>query len=133
MSGWRWAIPILMAVTGFLAMPQEKTRAGNGSSSSKTSDLSAEKMYIINCASCHGIDGKGSGPAAVGLKKAAPDLTQISKRNNGQFPAAHVTRTIVGYESEAVHGSHDMPIWGVYFRPAELVALTEYIRSFQQR
>jgi len=79
------------------------------------------------------MDGKGAGLVAAALKKTPPDLTQISKRNNGQFPASHITRTIIGNEIEAVHGSHDMPIWGHYFRPVELLALTEYIRSIQQK
>lgn len=94
------------------------------------------------CASCHGNDGKGSGPAAPALKKAPPDLTQISKRNNGQFPAFRITHIIDGYEVVAVHGSREMPVWGNYFRDNEsrdetMLALrernlTEYIRSIQQ-
>jgi len=30
--------------------------------------------YMENCASCHGVDAKGDGPAARGLAVAPPDL-----------------------------------------------------------
>ena len=33
------------------------------------------KLYAENCFSCHGVDGKGTGPAAVALAHAPADLT----------------------------------------------------------
>jgi len=126
MNGWKWGLPILIGVTGFIAMPQEGKNEYTGA-----------EMYRTYCASCHGIDGKGSGPAAAALKKVPPELTQISKRNKGQFPAFRITHIIDGYEIEAFHGSHEMPIWGDYFRDKLLLELrehnlTEYIRSIQK-
>jgi len=121
----------LIAITGSIAMPQEKAN-----------DLSGAEMYRTYCASCHGVDGKGAGPAASALKKAVPDLTQIAKRNKGKFPDFRVTHIIDGYEVEAAHGSRDMPVWGDYFRSKKrddaIVLLrehnlTEYIRSIQQK
>jgi len=131
MSGWKPVIPILIAITGSIAMPQEKAN-----------DLSGAEMYRTYCASCHGVDGNGAGPAASALKKAVPDLTQIAKRNKGKFPDFRVTHIIDGYEVEAAHGSRDMPVWGDYFRSKKrddaIVLLrehnlTEYIRSIQQK
>jgi mono/diheme cytochrome c family protein len=135
MSGWKLAIPILVAVTGFMALPDEKVPTGG-------KELSGGEMYRTYCASCHGIDGKGAGPAAPALKKASPDLTRISQRNKGQFPDFRITHVIDGYEVVAFHGSRDMPIWGDYFRDNEtrdeaLIKLrehnlVEYIRSMQK-
>ena len=99
-------------------------------------------MYRTYCASCHGIDGKGSGPAADALKKGPPDLTQLAKHNNGHLQDFRILRIIDGYEIRAAHGSRYMPIWGDYFRMKQrdegIVAvrehnLVEYIRSIQQR
>lgn len=41
---------------------------------------SGEQTYFTYCALCHGIGG-GPGMFADALKKAAPDLTEIAKRN----------------------------------------------------
>jgi len=44
------------------------------------------------------------------------DLTQISKKNNGEYPFWKVYRTIDGREEVKSHGTRDMPIWGSDFR-----------------
>jgi mono/diheme cytochrome c family protein len=128
MSTWKMALPVLAIITSVVALSQQ-----NGSKN----DLSGAESYRVYCASCHGVDGKGGGPAAPALKKAPADLTQISKRNHGDFPAFRVTHIIDGYEIEAVHGSREMPVWGDYFRDKLLLELrehnlTEYLRSIQK-
>lgn len=127
MSPWKLAIPVAVAITAIAAAPQ-----------AKVNDLSGADSYRTYCASCHGVDGKGNGPAASALKKAPPDLTQIAKRNHGEFPAFRITHIIDGSEVLAVHGSREMPIWGDYFRDKLLLELrehnlTEYLRSIQQK
>jgi mono/diheme cytochrome c family protein len=67
------------------------------------------------CASCHGADGTGGGPAAPALKHKVPDLTQISKRSGNRFPRARIHDVIDGTETAAAHGSREMPIWGPIF------------------
>jgi mono/diheme cytochrome c family protein len=43
-------------------------------------------MFKEYCASCHGADAKGHGPAVRALKVAPPDLTMLSKeRFRNQF------------------------------------------------
>jgi len=74
-----------------------------------TKDL-GKREYDSNCASCHGADGKGNGPYNPYLKRSAPDLTTLAKRNGGVFPIARVYQTIEGAGAE--HGSSEMPIWG---------------------
>jgi mono/diheme cytochrome c family protein len=44
-------------------------------------------LFLKRCASCHGEEGKGNGPAAVALKNPPADLTQISKKMVARFPA----------------------------------------------
>ena len=142
MSSRKLPLPILIAVAGLIAMPQEQAQTGTGNVPLEASDLSGPQMYRTYCATCHGFDGKGSGPAAAALKKAPPDLTQIRKKNNGQFPDFRIMRIIDGYEIEAAHGSRDMPMWGDYFRSQQrdegIISLrernlTDYIRSIQQK
>src|ERR1700674_202975 len=42
---------------------------------------SGKNMFLNYCASCHGVDGKGNGPAAAALKPAPTDLTTLAKAN----------------------------------------------------
>ena len=107
-----------------------------------TSPASGKEMFHAYCASCHGTDAKGGGPAAPGLKKAPSDLTTLSKKNGGKFPALAV-RASIKDGSQIEHGSKEMPVWGpilmsvsgdnpgvVDQRVANLIA---YIQSIQVR
>ena len=77
-----------------------------------TSRSSGQEMFNAYCVSCHGRDGKGGGPAASALKVPPPDLTLLSKKNNGKFPSLHVYQVIKGDTAVSAHGSKDMPVWG---------------------
>ena len=68
--------------------------------------------YEISCMPCHGIDGRGDGPHAKTLKTFPADLTQIAKRNNGEFPYKKIADIIDGRATVAVHGPREMPVWG---------------------
>jgi mono/diheme cytochrome c family protein len=81
-----------------------------------TSRSSGQEMFNAYCVSCHGKDGKGGGPAASALKVPPPDLTLLSKNNNGKFPSLHVYQIIQGDAAVAAHGSKDMPVWGPVLR-----------------
>lgn len=83
-----------------------------------TYSLSGQEMYRTFCAPCHGVDGKGTGPAAAALKKAPADLTQLSKKNGGKFPGDRVRAFIEGTDQKTIeaHGSREMPVWGDVFR-----------------
>jgi len=73
-------------------------------------------MFKEYCASCHGVAGKGDGPAVVFLKTPPPDLRTMAQRNKGKYPAAKVESMLrFGPGSEA-HGALDMPTWGPIFR-----------------
>jgi mono/diheme cytochrome c family protein len=77
-----------------------------------TSPTSGEQMYATYCAVCHGTKGIGDGPAALAMKVPPADLTALSKKNNGAFPADRIHSVLrFGMETPA-HGSSDMPIWG---------------------
>ena len=80
-----------------------------------TPPSSGAEMYKAYCASCHGIDGKGNGPASPALKVKLPDLTQLTKNNGGKFPSTHVSNIIIGDSLVAAHGDKEMPVWGPAF------------------
>ena len=73
------------------------------------------KMYLDLCASCHGKDGTGNGPAAPALKVPSPSLVTIAKAHGGKFSYADVEDAINGKTrmmKTPAHGTIDMPIWG---------------------
>ena len=100
------------------------------------------KLFADNCASCHGADARGDGPAAVILKTPPPDLTKIAARNGGTFPTERVIEIIAGSaNSKSAHGSREMPVWGPVFSVAEwdmdfvqvrLENLAAYLKSLQR-
>lgn len=77
---------------------------------------SGKAMYLAYCASCHGADGKGNGPAARAMMLPPTDLTQLAAANGGKFPEKQVIQTIKGDSSAPSHGSKDMPVWGPIFQ-----------------
>jgi len=76
-------------------------------------------QYQRYCVVCHGETGKGDGILAETLLIKPADLTQLSKKNEGDFPFWRTYRIIDGREEIKVHGSHAMPIWGNWFRAEE--------------
>jgi hypothetical protein len=76
-------------------------------------------LFQEYCASCHGRDGTGNGPAADALKRVPPDLTTLAARSGGTFPTLRVARLIGGKDGEPFppsHGSREMPVWGPIFK-----------------
>ena len=77
---------------------------------------SGKPAFELYCATCHGRDAKGGGPASNLLTVKPADLTMISKKNNGTFPFWRVYGVIDGREDIKGHGDREMPIWGAEFR-----------------
>lgn len=103
-------------------------------------------IYLAECASCHGADGRGAGPAAAALDPTPPDLTTIAARNGGVFPRNQVMSTIDGLDRGS-HFSAAMPEFGAGDLgetviveedglgtpiPIRLLALADYLESIQR-
>jgi mono/diheme cytochrome c family protein len=105
--------------------------------------LEGGALYFAYCASCHGREAKGNGPAAAALRVTPPDLTTLSQRHGGKFPREFVEKTILGEDPVAVaHGSREMPVWGPFFgqiewdqdlRNVRVRNLSDYLDSIQER
>ncbi len=65
-----------------------------------------------NCASCHGMGGKGDGPFVEFLKQTPSDLTMLSKNNGGIYPQENIYEWIRDAEKIRAHGTQEMPVWG---------------------
>jgi mono/diheme cytochrome c family protein len=108
-----------------------------------TDPSSGKEMYNAYCASCHGADGKGNGPAAPALKVSPTNLTLLTARNHGSFPETHVAAVLQGDAMTPAHGSKDMPVWGPIFHSMgghsqaqmqlRIRNLTNYLESIQAK
>jgi len=74
-----------------------------------------KREFENSCADCHGMDAKGNGVLTANLKVAPPDLTLLTKNNEGVFPIERIYAVIDGRTQIASHGSRDMPIWGTRY------------------
>ena len=111
-------------------VPVTSTRADSG-----------VEMFKAYCATCHGVDGKGGGPAAAALKVPPSDLTLL-KQKSGKFPSANVAQILEGSNGIRAHGSTEMPLWGPIFHSLSpgndsvaklrIANLTKYIESMQK-
>ena len=97
------------------ATPQATTPTIKHVPAAYTTPSSGKGMYDAYCASCHGLDGKGNGPAASALKMPTTNLTTLAVTHGGAYPAAHVAAVIQGDAMTPAHGSKDMPVWGPIF------------------
>ena len=107
-----------------------------------TAEKAGQEVFRTYCAVCHGMDAKGNGPAASGLKKRPTDLTSLSQKNGGNFPAEVASSVIQGNDLITDHGTREMPMWGDAFRAMngdeimvqlKIRNLTAYIESIQRR
>ncbi len=83
-----------------------------------------KREFEANCASCHGLDGRGNGALGNLLRVSPPDLTQLAKKNQGIVPMNRLYEVIEG-GTVAAHGTRDMPIWGREYRIEDAENLKE--------
>ena len=109
-----------------------------------TRPVDGATIFRNNCAACHGLEGRGDGPVSKTLTRNVPNLTRLSQRNGGAFPAIHVRTTIMFGADDTLpaHGSKTMPIWGPIFHEIEfdqdlgnvrLENITKYLESIQRK
>ncbi len=102
------------------------------------------EVFRTYCASCHGTTARGDGPLASAMNRKPANLTEIAKRNGGQFPTELVFKVIDGRQAVRGHGGPDMPVWGDVFTrsrdagdaervKAVIQSLVDYLGSIQLR
>ena len=126
---------VLAICPSHTATAQSSTKVGTGA-------IDGKGLYQEFCASCHGRDARGNGPAAASLKIPATDLTHIAKQSGGNFPDTKILSILNGEAVAGAHGNRDMPVWGKAFNEissnlsvaqGRKHALVSYLESIQTR
>lgn len=133
----------LALIGAFTSTGQEATPIVKPTTAAATSPASGNDMFMHYCASCHGKDAKGDGPAAGALRQAPADLTVLAKQNGGKYPADKVTSILRGQTKLVAHGDQDMPVWGpVFWKMSQgheeqlhmrVANLNRYLESIQEK
>jgi len=135
-----WCVGVFVAAVAAMAAIAAGQTTGPRLPPLAIESMYGPDLYRFYCATCHGRDGKGGGPVAASLKNVPPDLTQLSRRQNGAFPRREVEMIIRG-PSTPTHGTDEMPVWGPIFLAldpsdarvnARINSLVSYIETMQK-
>ncbi|MFZ0286649.1 MAG: cytochrome c [Terriglobales bacterium] len=136
-------VALLVVVPLMFSNAQDQKPQIKHAAAPHTSPASGKEMFNAYCASCHGKDAKGDGPAAAALTTPPADLTTLAKRNDGKYPTDRVTSILRGQANVVAHGTQEMPVWGpVFWRMSQgqesmmqlrIANLNRYIESLQEK
>jgi mono/diheme cytochrome c family protein len=132
------------AIVTVFGMVRTQGKSEQEPATRQPSTASGKEMFLKYCASCHGEDGKGHGPAAIAMKTPPPNLTTLSRRHEGKkYPAGYVSAVLKFGKNLAAHGSEDMPVWGSRFKTLDPIHdptgqrhvddVVAYIESLQEK
>jgi mono/diheme cytochrome c family protein len=96
---WWLLLGMILAAAQPQSIPGEAVRVGH-------------QYFVRYCSACHGVEGRGDGPAASALQPPPANLTRIAQRHDGLFPVADISAAINGRTVIPAHGSREMPIRG---------------------
>lgn len=113
------AISGLMTGFGFWLAPQ------SGHTETDPQLEAGKKLYQQYCASCHGTDGKGNGPAARGWKPPPTNFVSGRLKFAKGLPA---TEQVIenGIPKTA------MPPWSGLLKDNQIKAVAKYVLSFRE-
>jgi mono/diheme cytochrome c family protein len=104
-----------------------------GSAAATPAASDGKTIYEAHCANCHGVAGKGDGPASSLLTVRPRDFTlgryKLRSTESGSVPTDDdLVRTI----KTGMHGSA-MPEWSVFLNDTQVQAVATYVKSFSRR
>jgi mono/diheme cytochrome c family protein/Tol biopolymer transport system component len=117
--------PLQVPFTIAIAAPGEAGGPLNPLPVNAQSVLAGQKLYLANCAVCHGASGGGDGPAAAGINPRPANFTQH------MVPGKHTDGQVFlwiknGYPNTA------MPAWDKRLADEQIWQLVSYLRTFGQ-
>jgi mono/diheme cytochrome c family protein len=136
---WIAVTLLIMAI----AVPNVSRQSSMAGDTRIEAPATGRELFRTYCASCHGVSGRGDGPAAVALRVPPVDLRYYAMNNGGVFPETQLRRIVDGRDVRA-HGTTEMPVWGDAFKSsreglsevsaqARIAAIVQFVASLQVR
>jgi mono/diheme cytochrome c family protein len=107
------AAALLLALACFIAASPD--RADRTAPAPASEGGPGRVLYLTHCQGCHGLEGRGDGPAAASLRTRPTDLTRLWQRYGTPLDRKRLTAYIDGRGLLEVHGRSEMPVWGDEF------------------
>jgi mono/diheme cytochrome c family protein len=104
------------ALIGLVAAALLSLAAAAAEGPDKEAIARGKLTFRVYCSNCHGDRAEGDGELASLLSVQPADLTRITERYDGEFPADWLARKIDGRDQVRGHGMQEMPVWGLTFR-----------------
>ena len=90
--------------------------------------VDAAQLYQNYCASCHGAQGAGDGPAGMALNPKPRNLTDVAWQESVDDERIY---TVLEKGGTAIGISATMAPWGGVMNDKEITAMVEYIRTLK--
>lgn len=91
--------------------------------------LVGRKLYMTHCYTCHGVTGKGDGPAAARLQPKPRNLTDdayLSRKTDQDI------YNVISGGSAGLHRFSGMPDWKAIFYPERIWDVVAYLRTLHR-
>jgi mono/diheme cytochrome c family protein len=89
--------------------------------------VSPKMAFTMFCATCHGTDGKGDGPAAATLDTRPRNFTDCAVMS--KISDATIFK-VIKFGGAAVGLPSTMPAWGASMDDGQIKGLAKYVRTF---
>lgn len=133
----RWLASVLVAALALACSEQEPRSSAPPAApaavapapavDTAAAQAEATKIFAERCATCHGVNGAGDGPASAGLTPKPRNFQDLDWQKS--VTDAHIEQ-IVQYGGAAVGKSAAMPSNpDLMSKPAVVAALREYVRN----
>ncbi|MBI2391352.1 MAG: cytochrome c [Deltaproteobacteria bacterium] len=122
-------VSVIAVIAVFGLGCSKKDEGGTGSTASAVSPEAAE-IFKQRCVTCHGDDGKGSGPAAASLNPKPRDYTDAAWQ--GQVKDDELRKIIVKGGAAVGKATTMPPNPDLESKPAVVDGLVAKIRSFKK-
>ena len=107
-----------------IAAPGEISGLVNPLRSDGQAVLAGQRLYLANCATCHGPLGRGDGPASVGLNPRPPSFVDHMQ------PGKHTDGQVFSWIKNGYRPGSPMPAWGGRMTDDQIWQLVVFLRTF---